>query len=249
MKSTRRAFARTLPILRRVVVGATVVMVVAFLGLMLVPRMLGWHGVVVLSGSMEPALPLGGVAFTAPTGPEEIETGDVITFHHPDGGAVDVTHRVVRVVRDGGALSFRTKGDANDEVDTWVVEPAALVGRVHLDLPYVGYLVDRLQTPSGFAIFFGLPAIVVVTSEARNIARQLRERRRAKRVRQPVGISVLGDLAGRYQVAMASGARDPVGRVGRELGVPSSTVYESLRQAREDGLLPRAARPLRAARG
>lgn len=246
MPKPPRAVARTLTIFRHAFVAVTVVFVLSFLALMLVPRVLGWRGIVVLSGSMEPALPVGGVAFAAPADAGEVEVGDVITFHHPDGGPIDVTHRVVRVVREDGAVSFRTKGDANDEVDSWVVEPSALVGRVRLDLPYVGHLVNRLQTPAGFTAFFALPAAVVVISEVRNIARQVGTRRRAKGTKQSVPGSLLGDLAGRYQLATASGARDPVGRVGRELGLPPATVYASIRQAREDGLLARRPRPLRA---
>ena len=46
------------------------------------PRLLGWQGVVVLSGSMEPTLQTGGVAFVQPADASEIQVGDILT-HRP----------------------------------------------------------------------------------------------------------------------------------------------------------------------
>lgn len=93
---------------------------------------------IVLSGSMEPALEPGDVVVVYSTAPQNVEPGDVITYRR--GGETPVTHRVTEVVtRDDGSLAFRTKGDANEEVDAEAVPASALIGVVPtLQIPFVG---------------------------------------------------------------------------------------------------------------
>ena len=58
------------------------------------PLILGYHPVVVLSGSMEPAFPVGSIIYYKETPCDKIQAGEIITFHAGDGGSL-VTHRVV----------------------------------------------------------------------------------------------------------------------------------------------------------
>lgn len=64
--------------------------IAAFLPLT-VPRFLGYEIYEVVSGSMEPEIPVGSVLYVAPSAPEEIEAGDVIAYRKGDSV---VTHRV-----------------------------------------------------------------------------------------------------------------------------------------------------------
>lgn len=57
---------------------------------MTLPRLLGYEVYVVVSGSMEPAIPVGSALYVESVPPEEVEVGDVIAFY--DRGAV-ITHR------------------------------------------------------------------------------------------------------------------------------------------------------------
>lgn len=57
---------------------------------MTLPRLLGYEVYVVVSGSMEPAIPVGSALYVEIVPPEEVEVGDVIAFY--DRGAV-ITHR------------------------------------------------------------------------------------------------------------------------------------------------------------
>lgn len=141
------------------------------------PRLLGWEPEVVLSGSMEPTLPRGSVAFVEPRPPEAVDVGDILTYRHPERPRRLVTHRVVEVVREDGDLAFRTKGDANDAADRWLVPASNVVGTVRYSLPYIGYVTQRVRTPLGFALAVGLPAALIIVGELRNIARQLSRRR------------------------------------------------------------------------
>ena len=85
----------------------------------------------VLTSSMEPTIDAGDVVYTYDTG--NYNEGDVITYRR-DGRLV--THRVIAA--DAG--SFRTKGDASDSPDRYLVSEEMIVGKVVLHLPYLGRL-------------------------------------------------------------------------------------------------------------
>ncbi|HVF74451.1 MAG TPA: signal peptidase I [Acidimicrobiales bacterium] len=154
---------------------AVTALAVAAACLLVVPKALGWHGVLVLSGSMEPTLQSGGVAFVDPVRPEAVHVGDVITFQRPGGW--QVTHRVVEVTATTDGPRFRTKGDANDVADAWVVGSKALVGKVRYAFPgaagVVGLLVGNTQL---LGVLMLIPAAYLVVGEVRPSRRRLRVR-------------------------------------------------------------------------
>src|SRR5687768_3924255 len=93
-------------------------LLLAFIGWVTLPRVLNLQAVVVLTGSMEPALPVGSIAFVQKSGPENVSAGDILTFYRPDvQQRVLVTHRVVAVIGDRNGQAFKTQGDANTEED------------------------------------------------------------------------------------------------------------------------------------
>jgi signal peptidase len=156
--------------------------VTAILAVIVVPRAMGWKGMVVLSGSMEPTLHTGGMAFMQPlssTQVEAIEPGDIITFRR-EGSDASISHRVVEVLGEDDSLAFVTKGDANNANDATAVEAKDVEGKVRWDVPYLGSLVDRLQTRSSYYAFIGIPAALLILSEAWNIASEVRRTRRDK---------------------------------------------------------------------
>ncbi len=161
------------------------VIAVALTGVILLfamPRLLGWDLVVVLSGSMEPALPVGSAILVRPVQPETVEPGDIITYRAQGDGNAFVTHRVVEVQGEGPMLVFRTKGDANDKPDEVLVPAAAIKGRVLVDIPHLGYVAREVRKPQGFLLLMGVPATLIIAGEVRNIVREvraLRARRKA----------------------------------------------------------------------
>lgn len=77
-----------------------------------IPGAFGVKPVAVLSGSMEDTFMTGDLIFLHKTDPANLQEGDVICYL-ASGQAV--THRIVRVERDGGgATRYITKGDANN---------------------------------------------------------------------------------------------------------------------------------------
>ncbi len=158
-------------------------LVLGLVGVMLfftVPRLFGWELQVVLSGSMEPALPVGSVTFVEPTAADQVRVGDMLTYRLPAEPTMQVTHRVVEVVREGGSLSFVTKGDANDKPDSYIVPADDVVGTVRWDIPYLGYLVERARTPQAFLLIVGIPGLLIIAGEVWNIVRVLRRGKSAQ---------------------------------------------------------------------
>jgi signal peptidase len=93
------------------------------------------HPLVVRSGSMEPLVHTGGMVLVQTIPASDIRVGDVVAAKRPDG--VTVTHRVVRISRDGELANLILKGDANKAVDPDPV-PVARVGRLVWSAPLIG---------------------------------------------------------------------------------------------------------------
>ncbi|MPZ49286.1 MAG: signal peptidase I [Dehalococcoidia bacterium] len=161
---------------------AAALMLLTIIIFLAAPRVMGLEGLVVLTGSMEPEIPVGGMVFIKDVDPNSIHTGDVITYGE---ASISTTHRVVEVVNDPvDGLLFRTKGDNNDAVDTLPVLAASVRGKASFTLPQVGYLVDALKDRGNFYLFIGLPAALLVLNELVNIARDMRNPGTARSTRK-----------------------------------------------------------------
>jgi len=115
---------------------------------------------------MEPAIPVGSIVVVKKVNPEDVKVGDVIAF---ETGESRTMHRVVEKVVENGSFHFRTKGDANEDPDPWIVKPEGVSGALMLTIPYYGCLLVFAGTPIGFALFILVPAIILIANEVRNI--------------------------------------------------------------------------------
>ena len=114
---------------------------------MAVPRFMGISQYVVISGSMEPAIPVGSIVYAEETEPSSLAEGDVIVFYGSEAGGTPVTHRVVENhVQDGEVI---TKGDANSGNDLSPVMYQNIIGRVKMHIPMLGFIVSPLSSMSG----------------------------------------------------------------------------------------------------
>ncbi len=157
--------------------GAAILLGVA---VVFAPR-LGWRVDTVLSGSMSPALDVGGAVITQPVDPNTIEVGDIITFHSPMDGRL-VTHRVI-AIQEKSPRYFQTKGDANEDADPYLVEAQNVVGKVRLHIPFLGYAANFVKTPMGFIITLGVPGLVIIGLEMRNIWIELDREEKGKKAK------------------------------------------------------------------
>lgn len=107
----------------------------------LICQIAGLKPVVVMSGSMEPAIRTGSLAFID-TGEREIFEGDVISF---TAGGLLVTHRVIGITEQG----YRTKGDNNDDPDAGIVKASSVQGKILFSIPRLGRFLKTIVLPSG----------------------------------------------------------------------------------------------------
>lgn len=174
-------------LLTRVVPGVLLVALLALLGaLILVPRLLGWAPLTVLSGSMEPTIPTGSQVVISPvTEVDALEVGDVVTvMPYPDDPTL-VTHRIVERVETPAGPSFTTQGDANDVVDPWEVTETQIRGEVRYWVPAAGYVATALSAHTK-AIGTAVIAAALFGYAALQVARAGRERRAEEVVVGPV---------------------------------------------------------------
>jgi signal peptidase I len=126
---------------------------------------------VVLTGSMEPAISPGDAVVVDGVDPATIVAGDVITFERSAANDIPTTHRVVEVVTGDAGLAFVTKGDANEDVDTSVVTPDRVVGKVVLTIPFIGYVVQFVNSPLGFVALVVIPFGLLLLTEVWSMVR------------------------------------------------------------------------------
>ncbi|MGY1739408.1 MULTISPECIES: signal peptidase I [unclassified Blastococcus] len=124
----------------------------AALGVALYPTVTGGQALAVLSGSMRPGLPVGGMVFTREVDPATVGVGDVITFQHPSDPTALVTHRVIAVDTSSGSPVFTTQGDANEDPDVDPVPASAVQGELWFSVPQIGRVTAVLHSPRGVGV-------------------------------------------------------------------------------------------------
>lgn len=128
-----------------------------------VPKIGGYCPLIVLSGSMEPDIKSGDLIICKQIDSEQVKVGDVIAFFDPESSSNSVlTHRVVELVEEDGALSYKTKGDANNTADRELVPSDKLVGLYQFKLSGVGNIAMFMQTPVGLIICVLLPLALLI---------------------------------------------------------------------------------------
>ena len=145
-------------------ITSVLVALIVIVALMLVgARLIGLQVFTVLSGSMEPAYHVGSLIYVKDVDPVELESGDVITFMLDENTVA--THRIVEVVpdeEDDSVVRFRTKGDANENVDGSLVHYKNVIGSPVFTIPYLGYAVSYIQNPPGTYVAISAGAILLL---------------------------------------------------------------------------------------
>ncbi len=139
----KRIIGRLLSIVGTLIMIAAIAACLA----LVIPKFAGYSSYVVVSGSMEPNIPVGSLALSKKVDPAALETGDVIVFVDPARGTTPITHRVVS--NDTASGTIVTKGDANDRQD---VNPATydnVVGKVEVHVPHAGSFAAMLTSVLG----------------------------------------------------------------------------------------------------
>lgn len=133
------------------------IVLIAVAGIMFVPRIMGYDGYTVISGSMEPNIPVGSLVYIKETSFENIEVGDVVTFKMGDNV---VTHRVNMIDEDNQLI--QTKGDANDSADGSMLTMDNILGKMAFSIPFIGFITTYVRTPLSIAFICGIVFIIIL---------------------------------------------------------------------------------------
>lgn len=138
----------------------------------------------VVTGSMEPTIPIDAILVAKETEIESIKKGDIVCFRSTNPGSEDVivTHRVVDTyVASDSAYCLRTKGDnqeTNPTVDINPVTEENLIGRVtwHTgDGSTMAKIINFLTGDLGFMACIVLPVLLVAVWVFRDATKNLRQ--------------------------------------------------------------------------
>jgi len=100
----------------------------------------------VLTQSMTPTFDPGDMIFIKICKPEEVKTGDIITFVPNQKVNAYLTHRVVDIVpaADGEPMRFVTRGDHNNADDP-SIDSRVLVGKYVFHIPKAGAVINLIR--------------------------------------------------------------------------------------------------------
>lgn len=124
-----------------------IVLVILLCSLLVFPGMIGFHMYNVLSGSMEPTVPVGSLLYVRAEEPGDVEEEDIIAFYGSLEDSGIITHRVVKNNLVSG--TFITKGDANEKEDPEPVFYDNFIGKVALSVPYMGRVLTIMTSMEG----------------------------------------------------------------------------------------------------
>lgn len=132
---------------------------------------------------MTPNIPVGAIVVAKPT--NSYSVGDVITFKSEKSDKTMITHRITSVEADSSGVFYKTKGDANEEEDGWLVRPEKVIGKVNFTIPYAGQFLAFVKSDKGFFTMIVIPAIFVMVLETWNIISEVKKRRKAAAINKP----------------------------------------------------------------
>jgi len=152
-----------------------IVLIALLLVFSAIPIPANFQTMVVLSGSMEPAIKLGSIVIVKPA--SDYKIGDIVTFGPFSKTKPPTTHRVYDIKVIGGQPVYITKGDANNAPDLREIRKSDILGKVLFSVPYLGFAVDFAQKPAGFALIIIVPAAVIISDEVKKIYAEIKKKR------------------------------------------------------------------------
>ncbi|WP_185995240.1 signal peptidase I [Nocardioides campestrisoli] len=142
------------------------------------PSFFGYERYIITGGSMSGTIEKGSIVFEKQVRVGELEVGDVITYLPPTDSGVTtlVTHRITSIKSDeNGVPVYRTKGDANADVDPWKFSLLADTQPVvAYDVPLLGYAFIFLADPGNRMLVIGVPAAGIALMALRDLVKALR---------------------------------------------------------------------------
>lgn len=150
--------------------GAAIVTISLSAAVALCLALVGYRPLIVRSGSMEPAVHVGDVVLVEDVRVRQLEVGDIATVPDPDEVSDTLTHRVRAITNIDGDVILTTRGDANENDETFSLPAETIVGRVVTRIPAIGAAVAWAGDTwvRGFAAVIGAAAIGAVVLRNRH---------------------------------------------------------------------------------
>lgn len=140
----------------------------------------------VQSGSMSGTFEKGDIIVSKQIDGEEIKEGDIISFWYNDPQAqqiIVVTHRVIELREDGKIVTqgdVANKANSVDKIE--VISKGDVISRYSFKIPYVGAVLDFINTSTGFFVcilipvflflFWQIYVFIVTVSDAKKLAKE-----------------------------------------------------------------------------
>lgn len=118
----------------------------------------GINAFVILTGSMEPKIPVGSMIIVVKTDFHSLEKGDIISAKadlNLDGKNEVVTHNFFKYEEIDGKKYIRTIAEGENFADSWVISEDRLIGKCVLIIPKVGKITSFLSHPIGLTVIAG----------------------------------------------------------------------------------------------
>lgn len=140
--------------------GILYTVIALYLLVAIAPMIVGIQPFMVVSGSMEPTIHTGALAYVNKRA-VDVEENDIIAFNEGSSEKITVIHRVVAANDDG---TYTTKGDANTNEDFAPINKDQILGTVIFNIPKLGYVTNFLQSTKGIIAAVILIVIALVSS-------------------------------------------------------------------------------------
>ena len=120
----------------------------------------------IVSPSMNPVIKVYDVVVNIkPSGPEDIEIGDIITYVSTNSTSegMTITHRVVAITKaENGNYEYQTQGDNNSEPDGVLVTFDNVIGKEIMIIPKLGKIQFLLANKKSWLLLLLIPVMIFV---------------------------------------------------------------------------------------
>ena len=158
-----------LGIIRKCLFKIIYILVIIYL-LIFIPTIWGHKPLVVISGSMEPTLKVGGILYYHDKNYEEFDKGDILIYKLDDN---IISHRIYDITENG----IITKGDANSTYDNLLVNENQILGiGTNWSIPLIGYYADFVYRHKFLLVFSFIVVLVDILCEKSRIRKEGNER-------------------------------------------------------------------------
>lgn len=122
-------------LLKNIIIKLLYILISIYL-IIFIPSIWGEKPLVIISGSMEPILKVGGILYYKQEKIENFKEGDVLVYQLND---LIISHRIIKIIDN----SFITKGDNSETIDVNEVSKYQILGKgTNWSIPYIGYYAD-----------------------------------------------------------------------------------------------------------